>query len=93
MENDTGRERQGYKVDGGTKNWNPPPWGRQGPGIRPRAEGGGRTAVGHGSRSRHAAQGADTSGGGWRVAGVDEVHVDNIPHQERRWGAGVHRVR
>ena len=35
------------------------------------------------------AQGAETSGGGWRVAGVGVVQVDDPPRRERRWGAGV----
>ena len=29
------------------------------------------------------------SGGGWRVAGRDNVHVDSVFLQERRWVAGA----
>ena len=28
------------------------------------------------------------SGRGWRGEGVDDVQVDKVPRQERRWGAG-----
>ena len=45
--------------------------------------------MGHISRSRHAERGAETSGGGWRVAGAGKFQVDDIPLRERRWGAGV----
>ena len=54
------------------------------------AEGGkgGRTDKGHGRKSRHAAQGAETSGGGWQVAGGDKVQLDDDPHREMMWRAG-----
>ena len=29
------------------------------------------------------------AGGGWRVAGVGDIQVDGVLHQERRWGAGA----
>ena len=47
-----------------------------------------RTVTGHGRRRRHAAQGAETSGGGLHVEGVGDVQVDGALFQERRWGAG-----
>ena len=45
--------------------------------------------AGHSDRRRHAAQGAETIDRGWWVAGVDEVQVDDVPLQEKSWGAGV----
>ena len=45
--------------------------------------------AGHSGRCRHAARGADTSVGGWQVAGVGKVQVGNVTHQDRRWGVGV----
>ena len=36
-------------------------------------------------RHMHVAQGKETSGGSWRVAGVGEVPVDNVPRRDRRW--------
>ena len=83
----TGREA-GHKGDGGNRGGRTPRV-RQGPGCRPMAAKRGRTDAGNGGKHRHAAQGAETSGGGWRVAGVGEVQVDDVPRQERRWGAGV----
>ena len=53
---------------------------------------GGRTNAGHDGRSRHAALGAETSGRGWRLAGVGNVQVDDVPHQDRRWGARVTKI-
>ena len=41
---------------------------------------GGEMDVGHGGRIRHAAQGAETSGGGWQVADGYKVQVDDDPH-------------
>ena len=41
----------------------------------------------HGSRRRHAARGSDTSDGGWRLVRANDVHVDGVLRQERRWGA------
>ena len=32
---------------------------------------------------------AAEAGGGWRVAGVDDVQVDGVSLRERRWGAGA----
>ena len=52
-----------HNVDEGTNNGRPPR-DQQGLGHRPRAARGGRADAGHGSRSRHAARGAETSGGG-----------------------------
>ena len=37
------------------------------------------------------AQGAETSGRGWRGTGVDDVQVDGILLQEKRWGEGETR--
>ena len=58
------------------------------------AEGGkgGQTDAGHRNKIRHAARGAEKSGGGWRVTGGGEVQVYDIPDQERRWGAGVTKI-
>ena len=50
---------------------------------------GGEKVSGKDTRRRHAARGAETSGGRWQVTGVGDIHVDDAPHQERRWGAGV----
>ena len=33
-------------------------------------------------------QGAETSGGGWRVEGGGKVQVDSVPLRRRMWGAG-----
>ena len=41
--------------------------------------------VGNGDRLRHAARGTEASSGGWRVAGVGEVQVDNAPFREGVW--------
>ena len=30
-----------------------------------------------------------SSGGGWRVAGGDDVQMDGVSLRERRWGAGA----
>ena len=61
-----------------------PPKGRQGPGFRPREAKGGQTYARNGGRHRDMTRGADTSGGGWRVAGVGDVQVDGAPRWERR---------
>ena len=55
------------------------------------AEGGNAEENGrsNGSRRRYTAQGADTSGGRWWVAGVGDVHLNSTLHRERRWVAGV----
>ena len=61
-------------------------------GIWAQAEGGkrgGQIGTGRGGRNRHAARRAETSGEGWRVIGVGEVQVDDVPRRERRWGVGV----
>ena len=50
---------------------------------------GGRTDAVYGGRRRHVSRGAETSGRGWRVAGVGNIQVEGIPCRERRWGAGV----
>ena len=44
-----------------------------------------RTVTGHGRRRRHAAQGAETSGGGLNVEGVGDVQADGALRRERRW--------
>ena len=41
----------------------------------------------YGDGSRHAAQGAETSGKGWQVAGGEKVQVDSDPLQESICGA------
>ena len=45
--------------------------------------------AGYGGRHRHAAQGTETSSGGWRVAGVGDVQVDGVLCWESMWGVGV----
>ena len=50
---------------------------------------GGRKDSGNGGRRKHAARAAELSGGGWQVEGVDNVQVDGVLRQERRWGAGA----
>ena len=42
----------------------------------------------HNVRIRNAAQGAETSGGGWRVAGGEKFQVEDDPRRERMWGVG-----
>ena len=42
---------------------------------------GGLTDMGNGGRRKHEAKGAESSGGGWRVAGVDDVQVDVYSHR------------
>ena len=42
-------------------------------------------------RCRNVARGAETSGRGRRGAGVDDVQVDGVSRQERRWGVGSRR--
>ena len=42
---------------------------------------GGQTDAENGGRCRHAAWGAETSGEGWRAAGVGNGHVDNNPRR------------
>ena len=55
------------------------------------AEGGNAEENGrsNGSRRRYTAQGADTSGGRWWVAGVGDVQVNGATRRKRRWGEGV----
>ena len=52
--------------------------GEQGPWCRPSLAKEGFIYAGHGGRCMHAAWGADTSGGGWRLAGVGEVQLENL---------------
>ena len=47
----------------------------------------------HGDRSRHAARGAETIGGGCWVEGGGEFEVYNVPHQERMWGVGYIKMK
>ena len=47
------------------------------------------TVTGHGGRCRHAERVAETSGRGWRVAGVGNVQVDGALRQEKGWGSGA----
>ena len=42
--------------------------------------------MGNRGRRRHTARGAETSGGGLRVAGVSNIQVDGVPLWEMRWG-------
>ena len=44
-------------------------------------QGGGQIDVGHGGESRLAARDAETSVGGWRVAGGYKVKVEDVPCQ------------
>ena len=50
---------------------------------------GGRTEAVHGGRCRHTVWGAETSGGDWRVVGVGEAQVEDVPHRDKRWGADI----
>ena len=52
-----------------------------------------RTVTVNSARRSHAAQGAETSHVGWRVAGVGDVQVVGASHQERRWGEVSNRER
>ena len=53
------------------------------------AEGGkGGGGLRNDGRCRHAAWGAETSGRGCRWVGVDDIQVDDVTRQERRWGSG-----
>ena len=52
-----------------------------------------RTVTVNSARRSHAAQGAETSHVGWRVAGVGDVQVVGDSHQERRWGEVANRER
>ena len=56
--------------------------------IKPVETGGMGGFTGHGGRRSHAAQGAETSGGGWWVVGMGKFQVDGAFHQESGWGAG-----
>ena len=49
----------------------------------------GLTVTGNGGRRRYAVQCADTSKGGWRVAGAGDVQVGGALYRERSWGAGT----
>ena len=65
-----------------------PPRVRQIPGCRPRAAKGGANWHRSSSRHRHAAQGAGTSGVGWRAAGVCDVQLCVASYRESSWGSG-----
>ena len=54
-----------------------------------RAEKGRQTDSVYGRICRHMTRGAETSGGGWQVAWVCKVQLDDLPWQDRIWGAGV----
>ena len=56
--------------------------------MQAEARKGGDKRTRNGGRGRHEARGAETSGRGWRGAGVNEVQVDEVTLWERRWGAG-----
>ena len=45
--------------------------------------------AGHDVRIRHVERDEEASDRGWRVAGLAEVQVENVPLRERRWGEGV----
>ena len=64
--------------------------GKQGPGSIPMVAkvGGGGGSHRNRDRRRHAARGADTSGGGWRVAVVGDFQVVGASLRERIWRAG-----
>ena len=49
---------------------------------------GGHKVTGTAGRRRHAPRGAETSGGGRRVAGAGDVQVGGDLRRERMWGAG-----
>ena len=66
-----------------------PPRGKQEPGCRPRAARGGQTDAGNGDRRRHAALGAENSGGCCKVTAVGNVKVYGAPIWERRWVSGA----
>ena len=88
----TGIERRGNTGDTGINN-RLNSLGSKGTWAQTEGDKGGRTNVKHGGRIRHAAQGAEVSGGGWRLVGVGKVKVDVVPCRERRRGASVQRVR
>ena len=48
----------------------------------------GRTVTVHNGRRRHAARGAETIRGGWRVEGTSDIQVDGDLLWERRWVPG-----
>ena len=49
---------------------------------------GGQTDAGNNERSRHAAWGSETSGGGWGVKSGGEFQVENVTLRDRMWGVG-----
>ena len=57
--------------------------------VQSKGYNGGENGRGHSSRRRHAARGAETSGGSWQVEGVGDVQVYGAPRCERGWRAGV----
>ena len=69
-----GRERQGH---GGAEvpDMQNPPQSDKYLGAGQCQQKGKRTSTGNSGRRRHAAQGVETSGGGWKVAGVGDVQV------------------
>ena len=50
-----------------------------------------RTTTGNGGILRHAELGTGMRGGGWRMAGVDDIQVGGTLHRERRQEAGDKR--
>ena len=48
----------------------------------------GKNGCGNNISRRHAAQGAETCGISWKVAGVGNFQVDVAPLWKRRWGVG-----
>ena len=81
-----GREKRGTRETEGPRQEKP----RRLSGTWVQAEGGkgGGERTRNNGRCRHVARGAETSGRGWQVAGVDDVRVDGVPRWDRRWVAG-----
>ena len=50
---------------------------------------GGGTDAGNNGKHRHAAQGVETSGGGWRVVGMGNSQMDDALLWERMLGAVI----
>ena len=85
-----GRARQGQR-DAEVPTKGELPTGPQGHRCRPRVTEGEAHRHRNGSRRRHVALDAGTSGGGWRVAGAGDSQVGGASHWERRWGASETR--
>ena len=88
MEDNSRREREGHRVDRGTRDGQNPRV-RQRSRRSPRAVEGGRTVTGNISRLRQEVRGAGMSDGGWQVVGGGDVKMGGALCRERRWGAGA----